>query len=222
VAWRLAALGEADLVVVPVARRLAVDEVMEPLGDFGVACRGVVGSVLLFAEVPVAKLAQDRLPIHLTKQSETSRRLLRVLWKREYGVEPALTVDPAAARARLLIGDEALREHRRAQRWPVVVDLCAWWELQTGLPFVFARWMVRRCAGVGFKYQARTWLERCVETAQTSGGREVMAQRALTAGLFANHEAAVTYLSRLRSRFDASDCRGEALFLDQVAVHLAR
>ena len=219
--WRLAASGEADLAVVPIARRLAVEEFMEPLGDFGVACRGAVGSVLLFAEVPLAKLAEDRLPIHLTTESETSRRLLHVLWKREYGVEPAFTVDPASARARLLIGDEALREHRVPHAWPVVADLCAWWELQTGLPFVFARWMVRRSTGPGFKCRAHAWLDECVNAAQTACGREAMAAQALAAGLFADHEAALFYLSQLRSRFDASDRSGEALFLEQLVAHHA-
>ncbi len=215
-AWALAAGGAADLAVVPVVKLPNVAQVMEPIGDFGVACRGPVGSVLLFGTAPLADLASRGLPIHLTTQSETSRRLLRLLCWREFGIEPVLCADTSKAAAWLCIGDEALRRRQDAGGPQVVADLCEWWEQQTQRPFVFARWMVRRAAPAAFKELAVNWLDDCADAARTAAGRNTMATRTVQAGLFADHGAALAYFDRIRSRFGADDKGGEALFLSEL------
>jgi chorismate dehydratase len=48
------------------------------------------------------------------------------------------------AAARLLIGDEALRRKLSRGQEEVQIDLSEAWSAWTGLPFVFARWAVRR------------------------------------------------------------------------------
>jgi predicted solute-binding protein len=216
-AWALAAGGAADLAVVPVVKLPDVARVMEPIGDFGVACRGPVGSVLLFGTASLADLVRRRLPIHLTTQSETPRRLLCLLCWREFGIEPVLCAEASKAAAWLCIGDEALRRRQDTGRPPVVVDLCEWWEQQTQQPFVFARWMVRRTATAAFKELAAHWLDNCADAARTAAGRKTMATRTVQSGLFAAHDAASAYFDRIRSRFGADDKGGEALFLSELA-----
>lgn len=215
-AWSLALRGEVDLAVIPVAKLQEVAAVLEPIGDFGVACRGPVRSVALFGRQPVHELVLQRRPIHLTTQSETSRRLLRLLSRRDYGLEPTFSEDLQGAQARLCIGDEALKLRQDPQSWPIVVDLCEWWHRQTGLPFVFARWMVKRSAPASLKRAALEWLERCVDAAGEPAGRQVMVQGSLQAGLFAHAREAAGYFEQLRSRFDADDRQGEQLFLQQL------
>ncbi len=212
-AWTLAMRGEADLAVIPVAKLQEVSPVLEPIGDYGVACRGPVRSVLLFGIEPLDDLVNRGRPIHLTTQSETSRRLLRLLCLREFGREPVFAADLGAASGRLCIGDEALHRRQDALGWPVIVDLSEWWHRQTGLPFVFARWTVRRAASAVFKRAALDWLDACVEAATASAGHQAMVRSALAAGLFADATDAAGYFRGLRSRFDDQDRRGERLFL---------
>ena len=164
-AWWSALRARADLAVIPVAKAHAVAAVLEPIGDFGVACKGPVRSVLLFGNCPLAELVTQRKPIYLTPQSETSRRLLRLLCLREFGLEPVFSQDLNGADGCLCIGDEALRRCQDTQGLPVVADLCEWWFAQTGMPFVFARWMVRRSASEALKRAALDWLSLCVEAA---------------------------------------------------------
>lgn len=215
-AWTLAMQGEADLAVIPVAKLQEVASVLEPIGDYGVSCKGPVRSVLLFGIVPLADLVNKARPIHLTTQSETSRRLLRLLCLREFGREPAFAADLSAACGRLCIGDEALRRRQDPFGWPVVADLSDWWHRQTGLPFVFARWTVRRSAPAALKRAALEWLDACVESANETAGCQAMVQGALDDGLFADAQDATGYFGSLRSRLDDEDRRGERLFLHML------
>jgi chorismate dehydratase len=140
----LAAAGELD--AAPLASRdaLALAGGFRPLADFGIASRGAVASVLLFSRRPPEELAGAR--IALTRESRTSRGLLRILLAERWGV-PAFEAcdDPRGADAALRIGDGALAA-ARAERWPHVVDLGEAWAKWTDLPFAWARWVVRRDA----------------------------------------------------------------------------
>lgn len=210
--WASAMQGEVDLAVVSLAKCDQVSATMEPLGDFGVASRGAVGSVLLFGERPLHELIRRRSPIHLSSHSETSTRLFRLLCREEFGEEPVRTDELRSASARLCIGDEALRLRLVPGGWPVVADLGEWWHRRTGLPFVFARWMVRRSASAAFRQAARQWLNDGVDAAATQAGRDIMAAHVLKAGLFDRDADARSYFDGLRSRFDGEDLRGERLF----------
>jgi chorismate dehydratase len=214
-AWMLAMSGEVDLAVLPVARIADVASTMEPIGDFGVACKGAVRSVLLLGDRSVADLVAQRRPIYLTTQSETSRRLLRLLCLREFGTLPVFAPTLAGTHGRLCIGDDALRRRQDAQGWPVVADLCEWWHRQTGLPFVFARWMVRRSAPAELKRATGDWLAGCVALAAQTAGRQRMVHKAMRAGLFGDPGQATGYFEALRSRLVEEDRQGERLFLQQ-------
>jgi len=136
-----AAAGRLDAALLASRDALALADRFRPLADLGIACRGPVTSVLLFSQRPVREL--DGARIALTSESRTSRALLRILLHEAFGVRPHYVEHRAEARARLAIGDAAL-ELRASGRWPFVLDLGAAWADFTGLPFVYARWVVRR------------------------------------------------------------------------------
>ena len=54
-----------------------------------------------------------------------------------------MTLDDACD-AFLLVGNEGLRQRRGGRDYPYIYDLGEEWHQWTGLPFVFARWMVRK------------------------------------------------------------------------------
>jgi len=139
----LARGGELDCAPLPIVDTFDLEEDFEPLGHWGIACRGAVGSVLLFSSRPFKLLSGARLLF--TGESATSvvlaRQLLDDAGVRDVRIEQG--DDPQGYDGYLAIGDRALT---MVQNPPFSerTDLCAEWHRQTGLPFVFARWVVRR------------------------------------------------------------------------------
>jgi predicted solute-binding protein len=83
-------------------------------------------------------------------------------------------IDPEV-KAALVIGDTALRWiHRAPAGFAIGMDLAAAWHAWTGLPFVFARWGVRRSVPA----TARDWLARYLETSlvEAESSLEALAQ----------------------------------------------
>ena len=119
------------------------------LSDLSISACGAVKSVLLFSSRPLAELG--RVPIALTGESATSVHLLQILLREHCGFDnphlycPSSTVEEviAAGGTGLLIGDRALKA-AQADLAPYVIDLGSWWHAFSGLPFVFALWIVRR------------------------------------------------------------------------------
>jgi len=109
---------------------------------------GPVRSVLLFAARPIEEL--EGAEIALTGESATSVNLLRILLGEFYGFRnvtfrvPDRPVETLIAEGvpALLIGDRALRAALGASGH--VYDLGELWYRFTGLPFVFALWILRR------------------------------------------------------------------------------
>ncbi len=100
-----------------------------------------VGSVVLFSELPLEKLTLD--DIQMTSASATSVVLLKVLARFYWKLPSKKKSEKTESKARLLIGDEALREKREGD-WPYVWDMGRVWFEWQKLPFVFGLWMVRR------------------------------------------------------------------------------
>lgn len=145
--------------LIPVATTPVVSHVFEPLGEYGIGCRGPVRSVLFVSGRPLEAILRTRAPVHLSQASVTSSRLFLLLCKRTFGVLPALTRDVACAAGRLVIGDEAIAlAYDDACRMDFRIDLGEWWRSETGLPFVFARWMVRRDAPARLREDLLEWL----------------------------------------------------------------
>ena len=158
-----------------------IDPEAAPAG-YGIATRHRVDSVLLFlrddANPPVAAVtgrvlaatevrALHGATIAVTGESSTSARLLRILLEERHAVRPAgyprralgSESIPPEAGAVLTIGDEALRWRQRPPAgFRLGMDLAAEWGRWTNLPFVFARWGVRR----SLPAETKKWLARFV------------------------------------------------------------
>jgi predicted solute-binding protein len=131
--------GELDVALVPVFEALrhppwlAVDEV-------AIACDGPVFSVFLAHREPLAEIRR----VALDPASRTSVHLLQVLLAEFHDLHPDyVKADDPSAAARLLIGNQAI-DFRLANPdgWKYL-DLGAEWKRCTGLPFVFALWLMR-------------------------------------------------------------------------------
>ena len=112
----------------------------------GVASRGPVSSVKVFLRVPVKDIRRVR----LDAASRTSQALARIVLKARFRLEPEFieqAVEPAelstmAEDAALVIGDPCMKANALHPRMPAL-DLGEEWKRITGLPFVYAGWLVR-------------------------------------------------------------------------------
>jgi chorismate dehydratase len=119
--------------------------------DLSISCRGAVRSVLLLSRTPVNQLSGQT--ILVSSHSHTSVALLRILLAARPGMEVTLREGSCTRAleereppiAMLVIGDEALRL-REHTLYPYRLDLGEAWHAWTGLPFVFALWVVQRQA----------------------------------------------------------------------------
>ncbi len=148
---RLMAQGELELSVVSSIEYARYPEQYLILPDLSISCRGPVRSVLLLSRIPIDQLSGQT--ILVTSHSHTSVALLKVLLTVQRNMEvvfehgsctEALTKrEPPIAM--LTIGDEALRL-REHSLYPHRCDLGEAWYAWTGLPFVFALWVIQRQA----------------------------------------------------------------------------
>jgi chorismate dehydratase len=132
--------GELDGGPLPIAEVLRLGDKLRMVGDLGIACHGPAMSVFLFSDVPVEELSGRRIAV--TSHTATSVQLLRVLAAELWHIEPILAGPDEPAPARLIIGDEAIRQSRTLGI-PHTYDLSDEWRKLTGMPFVFAAWALR-------------------------------------------------------------------------------
>jgi len=135
--------GKIDAAPLPLVETFHLEQEFEPLGNFGVGAKGPVGSVLFFSKKPFEQLSGSRLLF--TGDSITSAALARYLLDRagnsNYHVDRG--DEHNAHDGYLVIGDRALRAAANPP-FPHVTDLSERWFQLTHLPFVFARWMIRK------------------------------------------------------------------------------
>jgi predicted solute-binding protein len=136
---RAIAAGGIDAGLVPIVelfgsrRYLVVDNV-------AIASHGAVFSVVLAHQTAIDKIAH----IVVDPASRTSVNLLRVLLAELYGLAPPFVDhDPDPTAARLLIGNQALAFRSSTGGRFHFLDLGALWTNHTGLPFVYAAWLLR-------------------------------------------------------------------------------
>lgn len=138
--------GRYDVALLPVIdyQRMAGLRVI-PSG--GIGCDGETLTVRVFSHVPpgeVTALACD-------PESHTSVALAHIIFRRLFNRRPEfIPLTEASNRpgeARLLIGDKVVCEEPAG--FEHQLDLGAAWKTLTGLPFVFAVWMVRAGVSLG-------------------------------------------------------------------------
>jgi chorismate dehydratase len=140
------ASGDLDVALIPSVEYLrGASAGYEILPGFAIAARGAVRSVKLFSRVPLGQIER----LALDEGSRTSQALARVWLDAAHGVRPR-SIEPlpmgvpvleSTADAVLLIGDRAMSVPD--EPFHAVVDLAQAWRELTGLPFVFALWVVR-------------------------------------------------------------------------------
>ncbi|MGW0364890.1 menaquinone biosynthesis protein [Streptomyces sp. NPDC002990] len=142
--------GRLDAGPVSLVRYLRHTDAWELLpGGVAVGSDGPVHSCHLVSRRPLKQL--DGAVVALSEASRSTAMLVRMLLEDAVGVRPVYRSAPqdlddmlAVADAALLIGDEALRLHARRPAGLLVQDTGALWRSWTGLPMVFAVWVVRR------------------------------------------------------------------------------
>jgi chorismate dehydratase len=135
--------GEIDAGPIPLAESFRLDDGFEPVAGFCVASVKRAGSVFLYSTKQIAALHGAR--IGLTDEASNAPRLLQVLLRLKYRLQPAAYVSLYDTHdALLLIGNQALRQRLGISGFHYMYDLGEEWYAWTGLPCVFSRWMVRK------------------------------------------------------------------------------
>jgi chorismate dehydratase len=135
--------GEIDAGPVPLADSFRLEDRFQAVAGFCVASVKQAASIFLFSTVPMREL--DGATIGITDEASSAPRLLQVLLRLKYGVQPKAFVSlDAAYDAFLLVGNQALRQRMGAPGFRHTYDLGTEWHTWTGLPCVFCRWMVRK------------------------------------------------------------------------------
>ncbi len=157
--------GAVWAAAVPVGGLAALEGVVVPLGKFGIAAYQQVMSVMFFSNQPFEEFVSP-LTVRLTVESATSVRLLYLLMDYCHGREHISQVaEPGASPdGELVIGDTALKWNQlfeaegQVKGFRFVTDLAARWDRHHGLPFVFARWVVRADAPADLLQSLQAWL----------------------------------------------------------------
>lgn len=210
--------GQYDAALLPVASLSSIQRDVESIGAFGIACTGAVSSVLLCCKYPLARILRAQAPIYVSEKSRTSRELLIALCRAAYDRTPRLTAHPDEAAAKLYIGEDAL-EVARDSSWGGVVDMGDWWHKMTGLPFVFARWVVRRELTASSRTRIHGWLSANANKATTVEGRRLLAKQRHEA--LSTEEIAFAYYTRIRPGLTSDDLAGMTHFLKLIEEHEA-
>ncbi|WP_028321356.1 menaquinone biosynthetic enzyme MqnA/MqnD family protein [Desulfatiglans anilini] len=145
---RLLSGGQLDVAFVSSHEYAVRPEFYKVLPGLSISSTGPVGSVFLFADVLPGEL--DGRLVYLSSKSQTSAALVKVILEEFHGVHPRYRTgdildlrgerEPVAGV--MAIGDEALQLAEGGTSG-VRIDLGEEWYRRTGLPFVFALWVVR-------------------------------------------------------------------------------
>lgn len=141
---------EGEIIVTPIS---SIEYARNPensliLPDLSISAYNKVESILFFSKIPIEELSQSK--VALTNSSATSIVLLKILLKKLFQVEPNyqvmspnLTAMMKSADAALLIGDDALNNAQNNQGF-YLYDLGELWFQLTGLPMVYALWVINK------------------------------------------------------------------------------
>lgn len=117
--------------------------------DLSISSGHEIQSVILLSRVPVEDL--HRKTVLLSPASASSNALVRILLEKRYGINCRYAYAdgegsglPPDSDARISIGDGALKAYLSPSGSPYLYDLSVLWREFTGLPFVFALWLVSR------------------------------------------------------------------------------
>lgn len=195
------------------------------LPGHSISSLGRIQSVLLFSPVALSKLEGEQIAI--TGESATSINLLRIILREFHGLSRVTDLVPdepvemliAKQRPALLIGDRALRLADKLPAGMRTFDLGELWYQQTGLPFVFALWMIRRTALKKFAQdlaelpgQLQQSLERVLDNPQRCAEQAARSSELLP-------EKIIEYWRNIDYRLNTEHLEGLQLFFQLCTKH---
>ena len=191
------------------------------LPDLSISAIGPVKSVFLFSRLPLEDL--DATTVGLTGESDTSVILLKVLLTRFLGFTNRYErtwqpVDEAFRRypALLLIGDTAMKTAATAKA-PFVYDLGELWYQHTGLPFVFAFWLVRRETVMTRRNQIALLHRALLDAKERAYGAYPEIAKGCAEREWYGEEHLVEYWNTISYDLTANHCAGASLFFRHAA-----
>ncbi len=195
------------------------------LPDHSISSVEQVKSVLLFSPVAIDELSGQK--IALTGESATSINLLRIIFREFYGlddVEDAVPDQPietliAQHQPALLIGDRALIAANNLAEGMQIFDLGEIWYRQTGLPFVFALWMVSRSAVDTFTSELAALGGQLQRSRQSLMEDPVPVATTLARDISLSPDEIVRYWNTIDYRFEKEHQRGVQLFFSLCEKH---
>lgn len=133
------AAGELDVALVSSFEYLR-NPIYAVVDHLAIASDGPVYSVVLAHQGPLEQLRE----VVVDPASETSVNLLHCLLGGHSPVLPEFVREGeiTPSRGRLLIGDQAIRLRAETKDRYDIFDLGAAWQRQSGLPFVYALWLI--------------------------------------------------------------------------------
>lgn len=157
-------VGTLDGGPVPIVDCFRLEDRFTYVNGFCIATVERARSILLFSKLPMQEL--DGKNIGITDETSTTVRLLKVLLTHKYKVRPKRYVSLSeSSDAYLLIGDNALRNKIGNTNFPFMYDLGEEWNNWTGLPFVFARWILRKTVPASVQRMLCEQLNASIESA---------------------------------------------------------
>jgi len=122
------------------------------LPGLSISSKGRIKSILLFGRYPIEDL--DGKEIAISHESDTSSEMLKIILSKFFSLrcrfhpvrDGRISELLSHYSAVLLIGDRAMRETKNSglKKDIYIYDLGELWDRFTGLPFVYALWLVRR------------------------------------------------------------------------------
>ena len=226
------ALAENDVVAaaVPVGGLAMLADKIEAIGRYGIAAKEKSMSVLFFSDRPLAKM-DAKTKIRVTDESASSVRLLHLLFGYRQGFEnvPRLAKENDKPNGELIIGDAALlkmkawrkkngnpKSNHNPSPYGYVTDLASEWYKFAKLPFVFARWVIRKDAPVSVRAAIREWLAE-FQAREEELARQAVPKAADQLGVSREHMR--TYFQVIRRTLNTNDIAGQKKFLEEIQKH---
>lgn len=203
--------GALDLSVVSSFEYALNPELYYVLPDLSISALGAVRSIYLFSDRPLGELRGETL--RLTEFSLTSVHLIQYLLQ---DLAVRYTHDPNEPHAaELLIADEAIRRFYKGGD-AHVYDLGQLWRERTGLPFVFALWVVRREVYRKQPEAVHRLHQALLESRDAAPGLlNEMAEKHYQ-GVFPDAQTCAEYLANLDHHLDERGIEGYRLFLEKM------
>jgi len=210
----LAKKGDVLAGPLPIPSLWEMESEFEPLGNWGIAAQKSSGSVLVSSQKPFSSL--DEITVGVTPDSLASVALCEILINQKYGHQVTLKRGfQEDDKAQLVIGDQALLMglSTPSPLRPYVTDLATeWWEWQK-LPFVFARWAVKKNISPHLKNR----LESCLRDSFEEGIKNIGTIASSVSGSLGISEEKISrYLNEFIFKLGPTEEKSMALFRERV------